>query len=296
MEKFLSNLPGWLRDIIIDFVGTLFAAIGIYNFVEKAAFLPGGISGIGLIIQHFTNLPIGVLNLMLNVPIFFFSYKYLGKNFILRTLRTLVIMTINMDFVAPLMGQYVVEPGRLDQQLMAAIFGGVFVGVGLAIVFMNNSTTGGTDLIVMSINKVHPHMSVGQIVAVVDIIIILMGFLIFGTLESVLCGIIFAYVCGKFIDAVMLGSSSGKMALIITDDGLGMGREIDEKVNRGSTIIQGKGSYTHADKEIVLCALSRNQLPKLRKVIKEYDSKALIIILEYNEVYGTGFKSLMQQH
>ena len=290
MKKIFASLPKLLQDFVVDFIAALSVAIGIYNFASAANFAPGGISGVGIIMQHLVlqwfgvEVPLGVWNFLLNIPIIIFSWRYVGRKYLLRTFRTVVMLSIVMDLIAPLIPLYTGMP------LLASIFGGVFLGFGLGIAFANQTCTGGMDLVIMSVKKIKPHMSLGQITLILDFIIIIWGGIVFKNIDAVLYGFVFIFIVTKVIDIVTTGGNSGKMALIITDDGYGLGKEIDAKVQRGATILQGKGAYTGNDKEIVLCALSRQQLPVLREVISDYDPSALLIVLEYKDVFGTGFQ------
>lgn len=292
MSALIGKMPPLLRDLLVDFFGTFFVGLGLYNFASVAGFAPGGVSGASLIVQELLSKvglasTLGVLNMLFNIPIIIFSWRYVGRTYLLRSFRTTAMLSLVMDLVCPLLPLYEGAP------LYSAIFGGAFVGLGLAIEFGNNTCTGGADLIVMSFKKIIPHMSLGQLTLIIDGVIIVAGGFVFGNIDAVFLGIIFSFFVTRVMDIVMNGALSGKMALIITDDGFGMGKQIDEKVDRGATIIQGKGAYSGQDKEVVLCAMSRQQLPVLRKVIQEFDPKALLIVLEYNEVFGTGFQSFI---
>lgn len=290
MRKTFEKLPALVQDLLVDLSATFLAAIGVYNFASAAGFAPGGVSGVGIILNFLglklfaVDIPIGFWNLALNVPIIIYSWRYVGKNYLLRTLRTVITMSLMMDLVVPHLGTYQGDP------FLAAIFGGVFMGAGLAIAFGNGTCTGGLDLVIMSIKVMRPHMSFGQITLITDAIVIISGGLVFGKIDSVLYGFILVYVMTKVLDTITTGANSGKLAMIITEDGDGLGEVIEQKIQRGATILGGKGAYSGRDKHIVLCALSRRQLPDLRAVVKEFDQQAFLIVLEYKDVFGTGFQ------
>ncbi len=275
------------KEILLDCIGSLFYAIGIYYFAKNADFAPGGISGVAVIINHFFEfLPIGTVSLLLNVPIIIASHRYLGTGYLLRTARTLVISAIFMDIVVPMFGMYQGMP------LLAAIYAGVFSGAGLAIIYNNNTCTGGTDLVIMSARKVKPHMSIGQITMVIDGSIIFLGWIVFGNIDAVLYGFLFTAMSTLVIDKMMSGFNSGKLALIISDHSQAIAASISEKVQRGSTKLMAKGSYSGADKDVLLCACSRAQQVRISQIVKEIDAKAFMIVLDYNEVRGQGFQPL----
>lgn len=288
------KISGFLKDTLRDAVGALLVAIGVYTFAAFADIAPGGVSGIALIIHYFVpRLPIGSISLILNIPLLFIALRFLSRKFLLRTFRSLVVLAFFMDVVMPLFPHYQTTDST---RAIASIFAGVFTGAGLAVVYGNASCTGGTDLLTMSMKKVRPHLSLGSITMIIDGIIILAGGLVYGNVNAVLYGFLFTYVSAEIMDKMMYGVVSGKMALIITQDSKPIAKAIDSQIARGSTILQAKGSYSGQPKEIILSAMSRQQLPTLRKVLKTTDPNALLIILEYNEVFGSGFQSLIEDH
>ncbi|MDO5737939.1 MAG: YitT family protein [Eubacteriales bacterium] len=273
-----------LREIALDCFGSLLYAIGIYYFAANADFAPGGISGIAIIINHFFSfLPIGTVALVLNLPIILGSKRYLGIGYLLRTFRTLVISAFFMDVVVPMFGMYD------GMHLLAAMYAGAFSGIGLAIIYNNNTCTGGTDLVIMSARKVKPHLSIGQITMVIDGSIIFFGWLVFGNIDAVLYGFLFTFVSTFFIDRMMYGFTTGKLAMIISEQSTELAKIIGQQIRRGSTRLLAKGSYSGADKDVLLCACNRTQQVMLNKIVKDVDPEAFVIILDYNEVRGQGF-------
>ncbi|MEG1931481.1 MAG: YitT family protein, partial [Pygmaiobacter sp.] len=197
-----------LTELLYDIVGNLLFAVGIYTFAKGGGFATGGFSGLGLIINHLTNLPIGAITFALNIPVIFLSYKMLGRQFLLRSLRTMVIQTLLLDGVMPLFPMY---PGNT---LLAAIFCGVSTGAGLVLIYMQGSSTGGTDFLVLSVRKLLPHLSIGQLNLVIDGLILLLGGIVYQNIDAMLYGLISAYACTQVIDRVMYGVGSGKLAFV----------------------------------------------------------------------------------
>lgn len=276
-----------VKEIAMDVVGSILYAIGIYYFAKNANFAPGGISGVAIIINYFFNkLPIGMISLVFNIPILIGSFKYLGGSYLVRTTRTLVISAIFMDIIIPKFGMYEGMP------LLAAVYAGAFAGAGLALIYNNNTCTGGTDLVIMSARKVKPHLSIGQITVMIDGMIIFAGWLVFGNIDAVLFGFLFTIVETLVIDKLMYGFNSGKMTMIISDHNTEIAAKIAEKIDRSSTKLMAKGSYTGADKEVLLCATKRTEQVQLNHLVKEIDPNAFVIILDYSEVLGYGFKDL----
>lgn len=270
-------------NLLYDILGSLFFAVGIYNFAAQADFAPGGFTGIAILINHFTKLPIGTVVLILNIPIILMAFRILGKNFLLRSLQTIIVNTIFLDLICPRLPVYKGEP------LLAALFAGALAGIGLAIIYQNKSCTGGSDLIIMSLRKKRPHMSVGQITMFVDGIIVLCGGFVFHHVDAVLYGFVYSAIMILVIDKIMFGVISGKLAMIISEHGEEIARKIGEELERGSTILRAKGAYSNEHRPVVMCACSRSQVPEMRKFVMKIDPEALMIVTSYDEVYGEGF-------
>ncbi len=278
-----NNLRRFFINLLFDVAGSFFFAIGIYNFAANASFAPGGVTGIAFIVRHYTHLPIGTLTLMLNIPIILIALKILGKKYLLRTFQTILINTLFLDVISPHFPVYQGEP------LLAALFAGALVGLGLAIIYSNKSSTGGSDLIIMSLRKLRPHMSVGQITMFVDGVIVLCGGLVFRQVDAVLYGFIYSAAMILVVDKIMFGFVSGKMAVIVSVKGDEIAEQIGKDLDRGSTILHGTGAYSRDQLPVILCACSRSQVPEVRRIVKRLDPDALMIVTSYDEVYGEGF-------
>lgn len=275
----------FVLDILIDIIGGILIALGTYNFAAAARFPMVGLNGIALIFYHLFGTPIGLVAMLLNVPIALACFKILGRKFFLRSLRTILITSIIMDYIAPLFPIY--EGDRM----LAAICTGIFSGLGFALIYMRNSSTGGMDFIIMSVKAKHPHLSLGKISFAADMLIVLVGVvLVSRDMDSLIYGAVVSYLLSVVVDKVMYGVDSGKMALIITDYPKKVAEQIDELTGRGATYLKAEGSYLREEKDVVLCACNNKQMFTIRNVVKEIDKKAFVIILESNEVLGEGFK------
>ena len=274
-------------DILFDILGGAIYAAGVYLFAKAAEFAPGGITGLAILINHYLkSVPIGIITLVLNIPIALFSYKVLGKRFFIKSVKTMVIVAVLLDFVFPHLTQYSGDP------LMAALFGGAFLGIGLALIYMRGSSTGGTDFIILSIRKKRSHISIGQITLIIDGVIISLGGLVFGRIDAVLQGLVMTVTSTIVIDKIMYGVSSGKSLMIITEKGAEISKEITNVVGRGVTQMTGKGAYSGLEKQVLVCACSKSQTYKVREVVRRIDDKALVIINSFDEAFGVGFKGL----
>ena len=280
MEK--NRRKEFAIDILVDIVGNLLIAIGVYNFAANSGFPVAGISGIAMIFYHLFGLPIGTMTIILNIPIVIMCYKLLGKGFLLRSIKTMIIAWPLMDYVAPMLPVY------SGDRMLSAICVGVFSGY--AMIYMRNTSTGGADFIIMSVRALRPHLSIGKITFITDVIIVGLGGLLFGDVDSIIYGLILTYILSVVVDKVMYGIDAGKMTLVVTDHGHEVAKRIDELTQRGSTFLRGVGSYSGEEKLVVMCACSNKEMHMVQKAVKEVDEEAFLITMESNEVRGEGFK------
>lgn len=272
-------------DILIDISGGLLIAIAAYNFASAANFPMVGFNGIGLILYHLFGLPIGTTAFVLNIPVAAACYKLLGRGFLLRSMRTIVITSLIMDFAAPLIPIYE------GNAMLAAICTGVLSGLGYAMIYLRESSTGGTDFILMAAKELRPHLSFGNISFAMESVIIILGTVtVSKSIDGLIYGMLISFVMSVVIDRVMYGISAGKMTFIVTDQAKAVAERINQVAGRGTTFIKAEGSFSQEEKDVVMCACSTKQMVSIRRAVKEIDPRAFIIIMESNEVVGAGFK------
>ena len=284
--EYFRNTKTLIADIVVDIVGNLFLAIGVYNFAVASNFPVSGFAGITVILNHFTNISIGTWVIILNIPIVLFSYRILGREFYIKSVKTMIVETIMLDYVAPL---FPVFEGDL---MLSAICMGIFVGTGLGIIYLRGSSIAGADFVIMAIRKLNPHLSIGRLISLFDWSVIIVGGILMNSgLEKIIYALIGDYILTLLIDKIMYGADSGKMTLIVTDYADEIAKGIYRVIQRGATLIKAEGSYTKKDKNIVMCACNNRQMHLVHKVVKEIDKDAFMITVESNEVRGNGFKA-----
>lgn len=280
-----TKVKDWVLDIGADLIGGILIALGIYNFALYANFPVAGFSGIAIILYHIFGLPIGIGTILLNVPVSIFCYKFLGRGFFFRSVKSMVISSLLMDYVAPLFPVYDGE------RLLAAVCMGVLCGLGYALIFMRDSSTGGQDFITVSIRKIRPHLTLGILTMIFDSATILLGTLIvFHEIDGLLYGIIVTFLISTVMDHFMYGIYKGKLTFVVTEHGKAVVDAIDKISGRGATIVKGVGGYSLKEKDIVLCASNNKEMYQIKRRVHEIDPDAFTMIVESNEVVGEGFQ------
>ena len=273
-------------NLLLQTLGCFISAAGIYSFAVAAEVPVTGIAGICAILYRLFGIPMGLSNVLINIPIILCTYKLLGRSFFIRSVYCMVLFAIFTDYLLPLMPVY------QGDRLLATICGGVVGGIGDALIYMNNSSTGGLDFITMGIKARHPHLPFGNITFAAALAVILLNGAVFQDVDSIIYGIMFNFIVSAVINKMMFGFSSSMLAMIVTDDGKAACAEIDRVADRGSTILQGHGGYGGQPKDVVLCACSNKQLYEIEHAVQAIDPGCFIIMLQSNEVHGEGFRQL----
>lgn len=272
-------------DIVIDILGGLFIAIGVYNFAVSSGFPVAGISGIAVVFYYFWKIPIGTMTNILNIPIVIICYRLLGRKFFLKSIKTMLISNFMLDVVAPMFPVY---EGDL---MLSCICMGVFSGIGYALIYARDTSTGGTDFVMMAFRKWKPHLSLGKLIMIIDFsVVVIGGILMRGDINRIIYGMIATYIISVVVDKVMYGIDAGKVTLVVTQHGQEVADKIAELTDRGSTILKGVGSYTKEEKQVVMCACNNKQMHMVQKAVKEVDREAFLVTMESSEVRGEGFK------
>lgn len=270
-------------DALCCVSGSLCYSVGIYSFAKDAGFAPGGFSGLALICNHLWGLPIGVMTLLLNIPAVFISYNVLGRGFLFRSLIAMGLCTFFLDVVFPLLPVYE------GNHFMAALYSGVFIGAGLALLYMRGFSSGGTDFLTLTIKALYPHFSIGVVTLAFDLVVILLGWPVFGSVDSVLYGLASTVLTSLVIDKIMYGIGAGKLVVIVTNQGHSIAKRIGEISRRGSTLLNGIGTYTGAERHVLFCACARTEIYVICSAAKEIDQDAFVMVTETSEVFGKGF-------
>ncbi len=271
-------------DLIYDIAGSVLYAVGLYTFAGNAGFAPGGISGLALILNHIWGLPVGTMTLLFNIPLVAVSYKTVGRRLLMKSTKTMIISSLMLDVIFPFTPMY--EGNRM----VAAVYSGIFLGAGMALFYMRGSSSGGIDFLALTIKKKRPYMSIGVITLLIDLVVILLGWPVFGDVDAVLYGVASTGVSTIVIDKILYGSGAGTLAIIITDKGKAIAAGISEKAGRGVTSLPAVGGYTGMQRDVILCACTKSEANLVKTAVQETDVDAFLMFTETSEVFGEGFK------
>lgn len=278
---------GKIKKAIIEGTGTVIGsaimAVGVSSFLLPNQLSSGGFSGVATITYYLLKIPMGVMIMALNIPLFIFAGYRLGKEFFVKSL----IGTTSLSIFIDILDRY---PPITTDRFLACIYGGVIIGIGTAIILKVDSSTGGTELIAHIIKTYNPYISMSKYLTMIDIIIIALNVIFFKEIEIGLYSAIAIYLYGQLIDIIFEGVYYTKLLFIISDKNDEISKAIGDKVKRGVTGLYGKGMYSDKDKLVLICAASRRDISKIKDVSKKIDRKCFIVIANAREVLGEGFK------
>ncbi len=273
------------KDTILSYsfitLGTLIAALAIDILLIPNTILDGGVVGISMIISKLSTISLSVLVLIINIPFVLVGYKNLGKDFLIRTTFAMITFALFLKLLE------IIEP-ITNEMLLATVFGGALLGIGVGLVIRFGGCVDGTESVALVLTK-KLNLSVGQIILIFNLIIYTVAAFLFG-IDRALYSILTYFITFKMIDLVSTGLEQTKSAIIITDKGKDLAREIYNKLGRTTTMMEGKGLLS-GDKEILYCVLTRIEIYELKKIVSEMDDSAFISIGEVTDIIGNHIKS-----
>jgi uncharacterized membrane-anchored protein YitT (DUF2179 family) len=274
------------KNALLILLGCAIMGLSYALFLIPHHFVPGGVSGIAMILNFFSGFPVGVTIMVLNVPIFLLGLKTMGKRYVLNSLAGMVASSVFID----LFHEVLKVPSATGNPVLASIYGGVMLGVGLGIVFRGRASTGGSDIIGMVLSK-YTGMSLGYGIMVTDFVVISASGLALQSLEAPLYGYLVLFLSTKVIDMVLEGWSYSKLVIITSTRTDEIADYILRGLDRSGTALRSRSLYLNREGELILTVIHRKQLADLRTFIKKTDPEAFVIINDTYDVLGRGFKS-----
>lgn len=280
----ILSLKKTFRDAFLWILGSTLFSVSVNMFSAPNNIVQGGLTGIGTVVNYlFPKVPIGSVIFVLNIPLIVLAWKNLKGTFLIKTFCATAIFSLFID-----LGARVIAPYTGDK-LLSCVFCGVLSGAGLALVFITGATTGGTDIIAMLLKKNHPRLSMGKVILFTDLIVVLLSYVVYGEIESVMYAIIIIFLSSRVIDTLLYGSDHSKLVMIITEKESEVLALILCQIGRGATVVQATGGYTFENKKLILCAAKKTQISNLLHLIAEKDPKAFTIVCDAGEISGEGF-------
>lgn len=279
-----KNLLRNILDMVLVAAGAVLYAISFNLFMEPNQINAGGLTGLMMVVVELTGFgTVGALTIVCNIPLFLLGWKRLGRKFFVGSLIGMLSCNTAIDLLAPILPEVTGEP------LLACLYGGALAGVGLGLVFSRGASTGGTDIIARLAKSRLQNFSMGKVMLGLDLLVVTLTGIVFRDLNKVLYCMVTLYVSSITLDAVVYGFDYSKVALIISDKYEEISRMIGQQMDRGATLLHGKGSYTNQDKMVILVAFKKKQLAELKRAVSEIDPKAFIIVQDAHQVQGEGF-------
>ncbi len=272
-----------LLDVFFVTFGSVIAAVALQFFLIPGTIAPGGVSGLSVAVEKLTGIQVYILNLAINIPLFILGAKFLGKKSAVLTLYSLLVLS----------GVLAVLPQDIvftEDLFLAAIFGGILLGLGLGIVFKAGGTTGGTDLAGAIVHDKWPGLSIAKGMAIADFVIVAFAGVVDKNVNTSLYSLIALFFCTKIADMVLDGFNYFKGFFIVSSKPEEVGTALMQNLERGVTVLKGSGMYSKQERPVLLCVVSRAQFVRAKDIITQIDEKAFIMVCDMREVFGLGFK------
>lgn len=279
MKKYLDII----KQTVLCCVGSSIYAAAVSLFLDPNGIVPGGFTGIAMIIGNFVPLQTGTLSLILNIPLLIAGIFVFGAKFLGSTILSVAVSSVMMNVFMPY--------GPLTDNLMlAALAGGALMAVGLEIVLLQGATTGGTDIVVKMLRKKIRSISAGRFFLLTDGIIVLCSAIVFKDIDAGLYAAVCIVVSSSLMDAMIYGRDQAKLIILISDKPDEITDRLLKELDVGATLLEGSGAYSGKDKKVVLCVVRKWLIGKALRIIKAEDSRSFAIVTTANEVFGEGYK------
>lgn len=285
----IKNNPTFLliSGYFMVIIGAAVYAMGIQLFYRPVQLVSGGVTGIAMVINLVTDLPVGVMIIVMNIPLFMVALKKYGFKFMLGSLVGMIASSIFIDLFA------FIDFRLTDDPLLSAIYGGLATGLGSGIIYSSGGTSGGIDVVAKFIREKYPYVNFGTFILIIDAAVVISYALIFRAYEKAMYTVLAVFIASKVIDTVLYGVSLSKLCFIISEHSEEIQTEIVKTLHRGVTMINGKGAYSGLDKQVLLCVVKRQQIVEIRRLIRGIDQQSFVIVTDTRDVFGKGFGNIL---
>lgn len=280
-----KQLFSFLIDLLFYIAGGMIYSVAVLLFLTENEISPGGLTGIATILNYLFSLPIGTVVFILNIPLLAAGFIKFGGVFIAKTAVATAVMSLTLDISGLFMPKMKIDP------ILAALFGGLLMGLGISLFMLRGATTGGTDIIAKLINRKFPHLTVGRLMLAADAAVVGLSALVYKNMESALYAVIAIYASSRVMDLILYGADRGKIIYVITDNAKELSDSIMSLINRGVTLLDVTGAYTGTKRQMLMCTVRRHEVAAVCRLATNCDKNAFIIVGEAGEILGEGFKT-----
>lgn len=274
------------KDVLLILLGSAVNSAGFAFLTYPNSIVSGGVTGIAQIINLLWGLPVGVLVIAMNIPLFAVAWKKFGVRFIVYSLIGMVSNSVFIDLFNAL------HLSLTNDMLLAAVFGGVVKGLGAGMVFYPGATTGGSDIGARLLRRRFPYVNFGTLSLGLDVVVVTAFAIVFRRVDSALYTVITMFVTSRVVNLILYGLANSGVCYVVTTEPHAIAKAVGEKLHRGATILRGEGAYSGSERDVLLCAVKRSQIPALRRIVSGIDENAFVIVTESHEVFGKNFASI----
>lgn len=286
MDKVKLFLQTDGKAVGINIVGCIIVGVSFSWLTFPNNIVSGGLTGIAQILNLLIGLPVGVTVIVMNVPLFMVAWRQFGLRFIIYSLIGMVGSSLAIDFFA------LFKITLTDDILLAAVYGGLLKGLGYGLIFYAGGTSGGTDILSRMLRRKYAYIQLGNISLALDAAVVAAFAIIFRRADAAMYTIITMFVSSRVINLLLYGSFNSSVCYIVTIHPHDIARAIGEKLQRGATLLKGEGAYSGQERDVVLCAVKRHQIPTLKKIVSDIDEHAFVIVTQSHEVFGKNFQNI----
>ena len=270
-------------------LGSVIYAIGFQYFMFPNQIVSGGLTGIAMIINRFTDWPVGMMILAMNTPLFLIAWRHFGLDYLLGSLAGTAISSVLVDILAA------TSIVATDDPMLASVIGGVIKGAGMGMIYYVGASTGGVDIVAKMLRQANPQINFGTIVLMIDVVIVVSYAFVLKQYQSAMYSLIGMYVVSKVVDLALYGIDNSSLCYIISEKSEELTKSIiNGNVHRGVTILNGEGAYSHQKKNVIMCVIKRTQMGEMRRLVRRVDEHAFFIVTDAKNVFGTGFENISE--
>ena len=278
-----------LLDILKMVLGSAMAAAAFQFFTFPNSIVSGGVTGIAQIVHLLSSLPTGVLNIVLNIPLFVICWRHLGLRVLVGALAVMIMVSVFIDLFA------LTKAAATDDSLLASVYGGVLNGAGYGLIYTTGVTGGGIDILAKLLRRKYPHINFGNFILGMNVMVVLTFAILFHKYESCMYTMIEMFISSKVINLLLYGSNVSTVCYIISSVPAEISDAINREMHRGVTFLRGQGGWSGHDQPVILCVIKRPEIAQMRALVRNVDENAFFIVSEAKDVFGKNFENIRQE-